>query len=147
MAAKFQLHNLHQAGHSEPEPTSTPWKMDGKWSGNSFLLGPSSITNHGGPFLVNLMAHLVYSLSHCELVTKLIFPFKTIFCNLIAFPTTKTTKHSIFPACTLALNFFKSPSFNPIHRRLSNNTKNAPRFPYIFSLDSNDSVKKLFNIQ
>jgi hypothetical protein len=35
-------------GHSEPVPTSAPWRMDGKWSGNSFLLGSSSLANHGG---------------------------------------------------------------------------------------------------
>jgi hypothetical protein len=34
--------------HSEPVPTSAPWRMDGKWSGNSFLLGSSSLANHGG---------------------------------------------------------------------------------------------------
>jgi hypothetical protein len=31
----------------EPVPTSGPWRMDGKWSGNSFLLGSSSLANHG----------------------------------------------------------------------------------------------------
>jgi hypothetical protein len=35
-------------GHSEPAPTSAPWRMDGKWSGNSFLLGSSSLANDGG---------------------------------------------------------------------------------------------------
>jgi hypothetical protein len=35
-------------GHGEPAPTSTPWKMDDKWSGDSFLLGSSSLANHGG---------------------------------------------------------------------------------------------------
>jgi hypothetical protein len=35
-------------GHNEPAPTSAPWRMDGKWSGNSFLLGFSSLANHGG---------------------------------------------------------------------------------------------------
>jgi hypothetical protein len=30
-------------GHSEPEPTSAPWRMNGKWSGNSFLLSSSSL--------------------------------------------------------------------------------------------------------
>jgi hypothetical protein len=55
---QIPVHNLHQAGHIEPAPTTNaPLKMDGKWSGNSFLLGSSSITNHGGPFLVNFMAH------------------------------------------------------------------------------------------
>ncbi len=28
--------------HSEPAPTSAPWRMNGKWSGNSSLLGSSS---------------------------------------------------------------------------------------------------------
>jgi hypothetical protein len=35
-------------GHNGPAPTSSWWKMDGKWSGNSFLLGSSSLVNHGG---------------------------------------------------------------------------------------------------
>jgi hypothetical protein len=30
---------------SEPAPTSALWRMDGKWSGNSFLLGSSSLAN------------------------------------------------------------------------------------------------------
>jgi hypothetical protein len=28
--------------------TSPQWRMNGKWSGNSFLLGFSSLANHGG---------------------------------------------------------------------------------------------------
>jgi hypothetical protein len=35
-------------GHSEPAPTSAPWRMNGKWSGDSFLLAFSSLANHGG---------------------------------------------------------------------------------------------------
>jgi hypothetical protein len=35
-------------GHSERAPSSAPWRMDDKWSGNSFLLGSSSVGNHGG---------------------------------------------------------------------------------------------------
>ncbi len=35
-------------GQSEPAPTSTPWRMNDKWSGNNFLLGSSSLANHGG---------------------------------------------------------------------------------------------------
>jgi hypothetical protein len=35
-------------GHSEPAHTSAPWRMNGKWSGNNFLLGSSSLANHGG---------------------------------------------------------------------------------------------------
>jgi hypothetical protein len=35
-------------GPNEPAPTNAPWRMDGKWSGNSFLLGSSSLANHGG---------------------------------------------------------------------------------------------------
>jgi len=37
-------------GHSEPAPTSAPWRMNGKWSGNSFLLSSSSLSKHGGWF-------------------------------------------------------------------------------------------------
>jgi hypothetical protein len=35
-------------GPNEPALTNAPWRMDGKWSGNSFLLGSSSLANHGG---------------------------------------------------------------------------------------------------
>jgi hypothetical protein len=35
------------SGHSESAPTSAPWRMNGKWSGNNFLLGSSSLANHG----------------------------------------------------------------------------------------------------
>ncbi len=35
-------------GHDEPAPTRAPWRMNEKWSGNSFLLGPSSLHNHDG---------------------------------------------------------------------------------------------------
>jgi hypothetical protein len=35
-------------GHSEPAPTSAPSRMNGKRSGNSFLLAFSSLANHGG---------------------------------------------------------------------------------------------------
>jgi hypothetical protein len=34
-------------GQSEPAPSSAPWKKDGKWPGNNFLLGFSSQTNEG----------------------------------------------------------------------------------------------------
>jgi hypothetical protein len=37
-----------KVGHSEREPTSAPWRMNSKWSGISFLLGSSSLANHGG---------------------------------------------------------------------------------------------------
>jgi hypothetical protein len=33
---------------SEPAPISPPWRMDDKWSKNSFLLGSSSLATHGG---------------------------------------------------------------------------------------------------
>jgi hypothetical protein len=32
----------------EAAPTSTPQRMDDKWSGNNLLLGSSSLANHGG---------------------------------------------------------------------------------------------------
>ncbi len=35
-------------GHSKPAPTSAPWRMNGKCSENSFLLGFISLANHGG---------------------------------------------------------------------------------------------------
>jgi hypothetical protein len=43
-------------GHCEPATTSAPWRMNGKWSRNSFLLGFSSLANHGG----QLWLHFVF---------------------------------------------------------------------------------------
>jgi hypothetical protein len=43
-SATWQNHK----GQSEPAPTSAPCRMDGKWSGNSFLLGSSHLSNHCG---------------------------------------------------------------------------------------------------
>jgi len=44
-------------GHSEPAaPISAPsWRMNGKWSGNSFLLGSSSLYN-----LIEFGAHMLH---------------------------------------------------------------------------------------
>jgi hypothetical protein len=39
---------VKKLGHIEPAPTSAPWRMDDKWSGDSFLLDSSSLANHGG---------------------------------------------------------------------------------------------------
>ncbi len=36
------------SSHSEPAPSSGPWRMNGKWSENNFLLGFSFLANHGG---------------------------------------------------------------------------------------------------
>jgi hypothetical protein len=41
-------YNQDIQGQSEPAPTSAPWRMDGKWSGNSFLLDSNPLANHGG---------------------------------------------------------------------------------------------------
>jgi hypothetical protein len=35
-------------GDSEPAPTNALWKMNGKRSQNNFMLGSSSLANHGG---------------------------------------------------------------------------------------------------
>jgi hypothetical protein len=40
--------NLIFCDCNEPTPTSVPWRMNGKWSGNGFLLGSSSLANRGG---------------------------------------------------------------------------------------------------
>jgi hypothetical protein len=32
----------------DPAPISAPWRMNGKWWGNSFLFAFSSLANHGG---------------------------------------------------------------------------------------------------
>jgi hypothetical protein len=37
-----------QSLQSEPASTSAPGRMNGKWSGNSFVLGSSSLANYGG---------------------------------------------------------------------------------------------------
>jgi hypothetical protein len=44
-------------GHSEPAPTSATWRMDGKWSGNRFLLGASSLAIHGGKLSCFVLLH------------------------------------------------------------------------------------------
>ncbi len=43
-----ELTSLLHLGHTEPAPTIAPWRMNDKWSGNSSLLGFSSLGNHGG---------------------------------------------------------------------------------------------------
>ncbi len=50
----------------------------------------------------------------CELVTQLIFSFKTISCNLIEFSMKKMLKFQSL-SHTLGLNSLKSPSLNPTH--------------------------------
>jgi hypothetical protein len=47
------LNNLKNQSKNLPKDRatvnqSTPWRMNGKWSGNSFLLGSSSLANHDG---------------------------------------------------------------------------------------------------
>jgi hypothetical protein len=42
-----QRHHVKK-GQSEPPPTKAPWRMDGNRSLNNFLLGSSSLANHGG---------------------------------------------------------------------------------------------------
>jgi hypothetical protein len=51
---KFLASCIHGIGpdvansdHCEPAPTSVPWRMNGKWPGNSSLLGSSSLVNQG----------------------------------------------------------------------------------------------------
>jgi hypothetical protein len=45
----YNCRSLVWPGHSEPAPTSAPSRMDDMRSGNSFfLLGSSSLANHGG---------------------------------------------------------------------------------------------------
>jgi hypothetical protein len=40
--------NLELSGHNEPQrPSVATWRMNHKWSGNSFLLSSSSLANHG----------------------------------------------------------------------------------------------------
>jgi hypothetical protein len=66
------LHAWKGWGHSEPAPTSAPWRMDGKWSGNSFLLGSSSLANHGGYLSCFLFFYLPANNPQCEVVKSAI---------------------------------------------------------------------------
>ncbi len=47
IAGGVKLLSMTKSGHSEPAPKSAPWKWNGKWSGNNFLLGSSSLANNG----------------------------------------------------------------------------------------------------
>jgi hypothetical protein len=64
-----------------------------------------------------------------ELITQLIFPFKTSFCNLVELAMIQITQNSI-SSHTIGVKIMKSPSGNPTHQGLSNNTKGALQFPY-----------------
>jgi hypothetical protein len=44
-------------------PTSTPWRMNDKWSGSSFLLGFSSLANHDG-YLYPYVRPISYRISY-----------------------------------------------------------------------------------
>jgi len=44
----YTVNLVQHYGHSEAAPTSALWKMNDKWSGNSFLLSSSSLANHDG---------------------------------------------------------------------------------------------------
>ncbi len=44
----FELNNSSWSNECTMGPPAPPWRMDGKWWGNSFLLGFSSLANHGG---------------------------------------------------------------------------------------------------
>jgi len=48
------LYTHMPAGNSEPAPTTASRRMDGKWSGNNFLLGSSSLANHHGCYFLLL---------------------------------------------------------------------------------------------
>jgi hypothetical protein len=58
---------------------------------------------------------------NCE---NIILDFTVIFNN------ENNSKFNIF--CTLCPKISKSPSLNPTHGRFSNNTENAPKYPYKF---------------
>ncbi len=40
-----------------PVPTSAPWRMDGQWTSNTFLLGLISVANHGSSVAVSLLTY------------------------------------------------------------------------------------------
>jgi hypothetical protein len=45
---RWKVHSLSGDGHSEPAPTSAPWRIDVIWLRNSFLLRSNSLANNGG---------------------------------------------------------------------------------------------------
>jgi hypothetical protein len=55
---------------SEPAPTSAPWRMNDKWPGNNFLLGSSSVPNHGGElsYFFSFFTHLLTT--HKQVVNR-----------------------------------------------------------------------------
>jgi hypothetical protein len=63
-----------------------------------------------------------------ELITQLIFPFKTSFCNLVELAMIQITQNSI-SSHTIGVKIMKSPSGNPTHQGLSKKTKGALQFP------------------
>ncbi len=61
--------SMRKSGHSEPAPPSAPWKMNGKWSGNNFLMGSSSRANRGG--YLNCILFPTYLITtHKQVVSK-----------------------------------------------------------------------------
>jgi hypothetical protein len=48
----FQVSTLQKiltcVNHHPTPRSNTPWRMDGKWWGNSFLLGSNYVANHDG---------------------------------------------------------------------------------------------------
>jgi hypothetical protein len=58
MRKKFQI-----KGHSEPAPTSALWRMDDKWSQNSFSVGFQFLANHGGQLFYYLPTNILWVIS------------------------------------------------------------------------------------
>jgi len=61
--------NLIFCDLNEPTPTSVPWRMNGKWSGNGFLFRSSSLTNHGGYSLVAFFTTYLLT-THKEVISR-----------------------------------------------------------------------------
>jgi hypothetical protein len=84
LSSEFCPSFINILGHNEPHPPVHQWRMNGKWSGNSFLLGSSSLANHG--WLPQL---LLFSL------TYLLTTHKTNNSFIVA-PVTVFTFYSLF---------------------------------------------------
>jgi hypothetical protein len=93
---------------------------------NHVFYAPSIITIMIDMVKLNCPKWLKKCFPFLLLVTQLMFPSKTIVCNWIKFPMTKTTQKSNI-SCTISrLKDSKLPSLNPTHQMLSNNTKAHP---------------------
>jgi hypothetical protein len=57
-------------GLFEPAPTSAPFRMNDKWSGNSFLAGSSSLANNYRGWLTCFSSRTYQLTTHKEVVRR-----------------------------------------------------------------------------